>query len=170
MWSSTGRFTLAKKDGFDIEWEGEDVLLDLLDDERLMRIALEEYTKLGLLAEEGMKALVHHDEGDLEDSISFDPAIRQGDHIIVEGGSNSPYAWKRHEEPYRMGTYTKYDNGSKYPRYYLNGRGRRTLTKPSWRGIRPGRKYAQNAINAIQPDYEAINARILERWMNGEGD
>lgn len=162
---------MAKNEFFDIDLEGYDELEDFFNsgDERLTNLFIEEYTKLGLLAEEGMKALVHHDEGDLEDSISFDKAIRKGDHIIVEGGSNSPYAWRRHEEPYRMGTYTKYDGGSKYPRYYLNGRGRRTLTKPNWRGYKPGRKYAQNTMNALEPDFDAVNARILERWMNGEG-
>jgi len=161
---------LAKRESINIEWEGLEELNRLFEDmgENVERIAIEEYSKFGKLVEEGAKALVHHDEGDLEDSISFDEAVREGDDIVVEGGSNSPYAWRRHEEPYRMGTYTKYDNGSKYPRYYLNGRGRRTLTKASWRGYKPGRKYMQNAINAVQPDYDEMNARILERLLNGE--
>ena len=162
---------MARNEFFDIDLEGYDEFQDFFNsgDERLTNLFIEEYTKLGLLAEEGMKALTFHDEGDLEDSISFDKAIRKGDHIIVEGGSNSPYAWRRHEEPYKMGTYPKYDNGSKFPRYYLNGRGRRTLTKPNWRGYKPGRKFAQNTMIALEPDFDAINARILERWMNGEG-
>ena len=155
---------------FDIEFSGLDELDELFQDmgENLESLMIEEYSKFGLLVEEGAKALVHHDEGDLEDSISTDPAVVSGNTVSVEVGSNSPYAWRRHEEPYRPGTHTKYDNGSKFPRYYLNGRGRRTLTKARWRGYIPGRKYMQNAIKATEPDYDAMNARILDRALNGE--
>jgi Bacteriophage HK97-gp10, putative tail-component len=162
---------LGKNESIKIDWGGLEELNQLFEDmdENFEKIAIEEYSKFGLLVEEGAKALVHHDEGDLEDSISFDKAKRVGNDIVVEGGSNSPYAWRRHEEPYRPGIHDKYDDGSKFPRYYLNGRGRRTLTKARWRGYKPGRKYMQNAIRATEPDYDAVNARILERVLNGEG-
>ncbi len=153
-----------------IEWDGIKELEEFFDkfEEDFERILLEEYTKYGMLVEEGTKALVHHDDGDLEDSISFGKAKRVGNTVEVEGGSNSPYALRRHEEPYRYGIYNKYENGSKFPNYYIYGRGRGTLEKPTWRGYKPGRKFLQNAINATKPDYDRMNERILERALDGD--
>jgi hypothetical protein len=162
---------LAKKDEFlNIEWDGIKELEEYFDkfEENFEQILIEEYTKYGMLVEEGTKALVHHDEGDLEGSISFDRAKREGNTVVVEGGSNLSYALRRHEEPYRMGTFPKYENGSKFPNYYLYGRGRGTLTKPKWRGYKPGRKFLQNAINATKRDYDKMNERILERTLDGD--
>jgi hypothetical protein len=162
---------LAKKDEFiNISWDGLDELERHFEkmEENFVDILVDEYTKYGQLVEEGTKALVHHDEGDLEDSISFDRAKLKGDQVVVEGGSNSPYALRRHEEPYRSGTHDKYENGAKFPRYYLNGRGRGTLTKRRWRGYKPGRKFLQNAINATKPDYNQMNERVLERTLDGD--
>ena len=161
---------MAKRNTFDIQWEG-------LEEERKRYgdmfdvwkdVTKQEMTKFGLLVEEGAKALVFHDEGDLEDSIVFDPAKEVGNDIVVEGGSNSPYALIRHEAPYKMGTHDKYDNGAKFPHYYVDGRGQRTRTKSSWRGFKPGRKYLQNAVIATEPDYDKMNARIQERVVNGK--
>ncbi|MCM3651329.1 hypothetical protein [Metabacillus litoralis] len=170
--SFSGLFTLARKDDdfLRIEWDGINELEEYFDkfEKDFERILLEEYTKYGMLVEEGTKALVHHDEGDLEDSISFDKAKRVGNTVIVEGGSNSVYALRRHEEPYRYGVHDKYDNGSKFSNYYVYGRGRGTLGKPQWRGYKPGRKFLQNAINATNPDYDKMNERILERALDGD--
>lgn len=161
---------MAKRDHIDVEFQGMKELEQLFEEmpENFETAAIEEMTMYGKLVEEGAKALVHHDEGDLEDSISFDEAKRVGHEIVVEGGSSSVYAWRRHEEPYRPGTHTKYDNGAKYPRYYLNGRGRRTLTKARWRGYKPGRKFMQNAINATEADYNSMNERIRDRTLEGD--
>lgn len=161
---------MARRDTFDIQFEGLDEQANLMGDmyKDWVKITKQEMTKFGLLVEEGAKALAPHDEGDLEDSISFDPAKQVGNDIIVEGGSNSPYALIRHEAPYKMGTRDKYDNGAKFPRYYLNGRGRRTLTKSSWRGFKPGRKYLQNAVIATETDYDKMNERIQERVINSK--
>lgn len=160
--------TLAKKDEINIDWGNTlnefEQFFDGMED-KFERIAIEEYSKFGLLVEEGAKALVHHDEGDLEDSISFDRAKRIGDRIILEGGSSSEYAWRRHEEPYRKGSHTKYDDGATFPHYYVDGRGQRTRTKRNWRGFAPGRKYMINAINAVTPDYNLMLDRILKRVM-----
>ncbi len=150
-------------DVFDIEWKGLDEFHEALDkmDKEADKIIMEEMTKFGMLAEEGTKALVHHEEGHLHDSINFDKAKRQGSEIVVNGGSNWKYALRRHEEPYRMGIHDKgLDRG-----YYVDGRGRGTRGKPAWRGIQPGRKYMENAIKAIEPDYDKMNARALERIL-----
>ena len=131
---------------FSIEWQGLDELSDALSkmEKETDKIILEEYTKLGLLAEQGAKALVHHDEGTLEDSLNFDPAKREGSNIVVRGGTNVVYALRRHEEP---------------------GIGPGTQAKPNWRGYRPGSKYLENAIKAIERDYNDTNDRILQRIL-----
>lgn len=150
-----------------MEWEGLEELEKEFDkmEKDFQDILIDEYTKYGMLVEEGAKALAHHDEGDLEDSITFDKAKIEGSEVVVEGGSNSKYAIRRHEEPYRPGTHPKYSNGAKFDRYYMNGRGRGTLTKPKWRGYKPGRKFLQNAIIATEEDYDEMNERILDRTL-----
>lgn len=159
--------SMANDDVFSIEWEGLDEFAEMLDkmDDQTDKIIMEEMTKFGMLAEEGTKALVHHDEGTLEDSINFDKAKREGGDIVVQGGSNLEYALRRHEEPYRMGVHHKYSEGKKWPNYYVGGRGRGTHRKPAWRGYQPGRKYMENAIKAIEGDYDKMNARALERIL-----
>lgn len=154
---------MDKNDVFSIEWEGLQEFHDALDtmEKEAEKIIMEEMTKFGQLAEEGTKALVHHDEGTLEDSINFDKAKKVNGQITVEGGSNVIYALRRHEEPYRLGVHAKgLDKG-----FYVDGRGRGTRGKPSWRGHQPGRKYMENAIKAIEPDYDKMNARALERIL-----
>ncbi|MFD2924170.1 HK97 gp10 family phage protein [Halobacillus naozhouensis] len=155
---------------FDIEWGGLQELEEEFDkmEEEFEEILVDEYTKYGLLVEEGSKALVHRDHGDLEESIHFDKGEIEGESVVVEGGSNLPYALRRHEEPYRMGVYDKYDNGTKYPGYYVNGRGRKTHRKPNWRGYKPGRKYLANAIIATEEDYNIMNLRVLNRTFGEE--
>ncbi|MDY0395425.1 hypothetical protein RWE15_14490 [Virgibacillus halophilus] len=122
---------------FEIKWDGLEEFAELLDkmDAKSEEIVMDEMTKFGMLAEEGTKALVHHDEGTLEDSVSFDKAKKEGKDIVVRGGSNLDYALRRHEEPYRPGVHDKYSEGKKWPNYYLNGRGRGTYRKPNWRGV-----------------------------------
>lgn len=158
---------MAKDDVFKIEWEGLKEFHDALDsmEKEAEKIIVEEMTGFGKLAEEGTKALVHHDEGHLHDSINFDKAKKEGNSLVVHGGSNWEYALRRHEEPYRMGVHDKYKDGKKYPNYYVGGRGRGTHAKPAWRGYKPGRKYMENAIKAIEPDYDKMNERALERIL-----
>lgn len=137
---------MVKKDLMEIKWDGLVELQEHLKDmnKNVEKITIEEMTEFGMLAEEGTKALVHHDEGDLEDSINFDQAKKEGDSIAVHGGSNMEYALRRHEEP---------------------GRGPGTLAKPSWRGYQPGRKYLENAMKSIEADYDKMNVRTLERIL-----
>ncbi|HLR69426.1 MAG TPA: hypothetical protein VK105_20255 [Virgibacillus sp.] len=155
---------MDKFDVFKIEWEGLNEFHDMLDkmEKNAENIIMEEMTKFGMLAEEGTKALSPHDEGNgLEDSINFDKAKREGSSIVVRGGSNSVYGLRRHEEPYRMGIHNKgLDRG-----FYVDGRGRGTRGKPTWRGYQPGRKYMENAIKAIEPDYNKMNDRALKRIL-----
>ncbi|MCP3026605.1 HK97 gp10 family phage protein [Halobacillus sp. A5] len=159
---------MAKSDNLlEIEWEG---LVELDEEfekmeEEFEEILVEEYTKYGLLVEEGAKALAHRDDGDLEETIRFNPAEVEADSVSVEGGANAEHALVRHEAPYRPGTHDKYENGSKFKKYYLNGRGRKTLRKPDWRGYRPGRKFLENAIKATENDYYNMNERILDRTL-----
>lgn len=158
---------MAKGVVFEIEWKGLDEFSKMLEnmDKNTEKIIMEEMTKFGMLAEEGTKALVHHDESDLEGSINFDKAKKEGRNIVVRGGTNNEYALRRHEEPYRMGVYHKYKDGKKWPNFYVDGRGQGTRAKPNWRGYQPGRKYMENAIKAIEPDYNKMNARALERIL-----
>ncbi|MGE7650483.1 HK97 gp10 family phage protein [Peribacillus frigoritolerans] len=159
-----------KDDVIRLEWDGLKELEDLLDGmgDEIERIAKEEMTKYGLLVEEGTKALAPKDTGDLEESINFGQAEREGDYIVVEGGSNLEYSLIRHERPNKMGIRDKYDNGAKFENYYIGGKGRKTLRKPTWRGYRAGRKFLQNAINATEEDYNKMNERILERLLGGD--
>ncbi len=161
---------MARRDGIDIRFEGLDRQADLMGDmyKDWVKITKQEMTKFGLLVEEGAKALAPHDEGDLEDSISADPAKQSGDAITVEIGASAEHALIRHEAPYKKGSRDKYDNGAKFPHYYVDGRGQRTRTKSSWRGFQPGRKYLQNAVTAVEPDYDKMNQRIQERVINGK--
>lgn len=152
---------------FSIEWQGLKELEQSLSkmESEMDKIFIEEMTKFGMLAEEGTKALVHHDEGTLEDSINFDRAKREGTEFVVRGGSNSDYALRRHEEPPRTGVHDKYKKGARIKGFYVNGRGQGTLGKPRWRRYKPGRKYLEKAIKAIEPDYNKMNIRILERIL-----
>jgi hypothetical protein len=140
---------MAKRDLFSVEWEGLDEFAEMLEkmDAQTDEIIMDEMTKYGMLVEEGTKALVHHDEGTLEDSINFDKAIRESNTIIVRGGSNIEYALRRHEEP---------------------GRGAGTLAKPRWRRYKPGPKYMEKAIKATEDDYNKMNVRALERILEIE--
>lgn len=165
-----GLCTLANDDFIRIEWVGLTEFEELIDgmEEEFERIALQEYSKYGLLVEEGTKALVFHDEGDLEASINFGPAKKEGKSIVVEGGTNMVYALKLHEKPYGNKTHNKYENRSVFEDYYVNGKGERTRAKPSWRGYKPGRKYLQNAVNATEKDFDKMNERILKRFIDGD--
>lgn len=155
---------------FNIEWEGMGELEEFFRKapERFERILLEEMTKFGLLVEEGTRALAPKDTGDLEASINFGRAKKEGNTYIVDGGSNLKYALKVHERPGSPGTRHKYDDGAKFPNYYKDGHGRRTRLKPKWRGERAGRKYLQRAINLTEEDWGIMMARVYERLMAGD--
>lgn len=168
-----GTQVMANNNGFmRLEWDGLEGLGDILDElgDEMERITKEEYTAFGMDVEGAVRALMPRDESDLESSYNISPAKKQGNDIVVEGGSNSKYALRRHEEPYRMGTYPKYDNGAKYPDYYKDGRGARTRTKPGFRGEKAGRKFQERAINLMKEDYDEMNERILRRVLGGGGN
>lgn len=160
---------MARDTDIRIEWDGLAELGDLMDtmEERIERIALEEYKDFGMLFEEAVRALAPRDESDLEGSYNVSPPKREGESIVIEGGSNSVYALRRHEEPYRSGAYPKYDNGSKFPDYYVNGRGARTRSKSGFRGEKAGRKYQSRAVELITEDWNETNQRILDRVLGG---
>lgn len=152
----------------DVEWEGLTELITMFErmEDRFLVILKEEFTEYLNLVEEGAKALAPHDEGDLEDSINSEVRIlHQGIMGIV--GANTEYALRRHEEPYRGGTHDKYDNGSKFPDYYVDGRGAGTRAKGSWKGYPAGRKYLTNAVKATEQDFNDMLERVLERCIRG---
>ncbi|BAD65365.1 hypothetical protein ABC2831 [Shouchella clausii KSM-K16] len=158
---------MARKDFISIEWKG---LKELEKEFKAMpkkfeRAAIKELTKYSSLLEEGTKALVHHDEGDLEDSISFDKATKKGQGFEFEGGSSSKYALRRHYEPYRMGVHDKVAGD----KYYVGGRGRRTHNKPAWRGERAGRLYLERAIRVTEKDFQKTGERILDQTIERRG-
>ena len=155
-------------DFFDLEWEGLDDFISKLEgmEEAFFRVANAEFTKYGLLLETGGKALAPEDAGDLAASINFSGMKRKGDSIEGEVGTNLVYALRRHEEPYRMGSFPKYSRGAKFPNYYVNGRGVVTRGK-SWRGYPAGRKYLENAVKATKNDYETMLNRIIEQTLRG---
>lgn len=130
------------------------------------KIIVEEMTDISMLAEEGAKALAPKDVGDLADSITFDGAVNEGGLITVRGGSNLSYALERHEAPYGSGTYSKYDMGRLIPDYYVDGRGLRTRRSNGWRGYPAGRKYLENMMKAIEPDWQRAEERMLQRILD----
>ncbi|WP_339233815.1 HK97 gp10 family phage protein [Oceanobacillus sp. FSL W7-1281] len=161
---------MANKDEISIVWDGLQEFSKELDGmtkelEKNLMEAMTEYLKL---VEEGAKALVHYDEGELEQSLTTKGPRREGDRVVGEIGSNLTYAFRRHEEPYRYGVRDKYDNGVRTPNYYVYGRGRETLKKPKWRGQAPGRKYLENAVVLTEDDYEKIMAKALEKTLGGK--
>lgn len=157
---------------FHIEWEGLDELDRMLDDlsgDNLERILLEEYTDFAMFAEEAIRSLIPRDGSDLEGSYVVGRPVISGKEISIEGGSNSEYALRRHEEPYRKGEHPKYDDGSKYPGYYVDGRGARTRNKPGFRGEEAGRKYQERAVNLIEEDFHKMNKRVIDRLAGRRG-
>jgi hypothetical protein len=162
---------MARKKGLlDIEWSGLDELEAEFGkmDKEFEKNLIQSYTEYGGLVEEGSRALAQRDTGDMEESIIFDKARMEGDTVVVEGGSNSPYALRRHEEPYRPGVHDKYDNGAKFEDYYLNGRGRGTYRKGPWKGERPGRKFMERAISVTAPNYNAMLQRIVDKTLGDD--
>lgn len=158
---------MSGKDYLSIEWEGLKELEDLLDEmgDEIERVAYQEYGRYALLLEEGTKALVQRDTGDLESTINF-AVNKTPEGIEIDGGSNSKYALRRHYEPYRKGKYPKYDNGAKFPDFYSNGLGLRTRSKRGFRGEKPGRLFLERAIKVTREDWDATNQRILKRVLN----
>jgi hypothetical protein len=163
---------LAKGNFFSIEWDGLEEFEDMLEElsgDALEEALIEELSEFGALLEEAVRSLMPRDESDLESSYIVSPAKPMGNGVGVEGGSNSEYALRRHEEPYRSGTYPKYDNGSKFPDYYVNGRGARTRSKGGFRGEPAGRKYQERAVDLLTEDWEQANKRALEKAIAQSG-
>lgn len=158
---------MANKKMFSMEWQGLDELVNELENmsDKTEQIIKNEYSKFGLLVEEGAKALAHHDKGDLEDSINSTGAEIFQDEIMVEVGVGSEYGVRRHEEKPRKGKHPKYDNGAKFPKYYKNGLGAKTRSKGSWRGEKPGRKFLERAVDLTERDFQEMNERALARIM-----
>lgn len=154
---------------FEIHWDGNEELARLLNqmDDAMEQIMIEEYSKFGLLVEEGTRALAPKDKGDMTDTINSDRAKRDGQGIFVEIGVGSVYGLYQHEKRLRPGIHPKYDRGAKFPNYYQNGYGQKTRSKPSWRGEKPGRKYLERAVTLTEPDFDEMNERVLDRIMQG---
>lgn len=152
-----------------VEWDGLDEFVSKIDklEKKLMDEIEEEMKIYSLLVETGAKALAFRFSGDLEESIVSEPIKRSGNIVIGAVGSNLVYAWIRHEAPYSSGTRDMYDNGAKFSKYYLNGRGQRTRAKSTWRGEIPGRKYLERAVVRTENDFEQAMTRAMERALEG---
>lgn len=161
---------MASKEIFRLEWSGLEELAKEMEkmDDQMADLMIDEYSKFGLIVEEGAKALAPHDKGDLEDTINADRAQRNGQEIFVEVGVGSIYGVYQHEKQLRPGKHPKYDRGAKFPDYYQDGYGQKTRSKPAWRGAKPGRKYLERAVELTQDDFDEMNQRILERIMEGK--
>lgn len=160
--------SVGKGIGFGIDFDIDKVIEDFGgmagDVDKNVDKGLSEY---GMVFEEAGKALAPYDSGDLVTSIQFQglktvSGARQG-----SVGSDLEYALRRHEEPYKPGTRDKYDNGVKFERYYLNGRGRRTHRRPGFRGQKAGRKYLERAQVATEKDHFDIMKQTLEAVLKG---
>ncbi len=153
-----------RNDGFSLEWDGLTEFIDELEDiqKKHESIISREMNDFGRHLEGATRKLIPHDHGDLEDSVNHDVQRRGMSTWALTVGSSMPYALRRHEEPYRMGTYEKLpgDGG-----FYVDGRGRGTRGKPNYRGFEPGRKYLTNAILAVDADYNKMNQRVLSLIM-----
>lgn len=132
--------------------------------DRHVDAGLKEY---GLLLEEAAKELAPQDTGDLVTSIQFSGLKTVGGERQGSVGSDLSYALAAHERPDTPGTRNKYDNGVKFERYYLNGRGRRTHRKAGFRGQKAGRKYLERAEPLISNDHLQIMEDILKNILGG---
>lgn len=156
-------------DAFQIEWHGLAEFGQDLGDLRESFLAYIEsgMTEYSLLVESGSRALAHRYGGDLEESlIAANVAVRNG-LVVGSVGSVLVYAWRLHERQPRNGTGTLYDNGIVIAGYYVNGLGRRTRDKASWKGQMPGRKFLERAVVATEEDFYRIMNRALERAIGG---
>lgn len=154
-----------------IQWEGlDDIEAAFADLDGLflrnLKAAVEDYS---FLVEEGGRALAQRYGGDLEESIIMAAVSVQAGMVIGSVGSNLVYAWRRHEEPYRMGKHPLYDAGIKIEDYYKDGLGRRSRSAPkgTWKGQMPGRKFLERAVVATEDEFEMMCARALERTLGG---
>lgn len=134
----------------DVEWTGLSELIGEFErmDKDAEKIVREEFNEYLMLVEQGAKALVPKDTGDLEDSILTTPIRKESTAFVADIGTNMKYALKVHEKPMNWG--------------------KRTRAKASWRGQRPGNHYLSRAINLTERDWENITERILLRILEGK--
>lgn len=152
-----------------IDIEGMDEFIRMLEEAedlfmKNLKLGMREYS---LLVETGGRALAQRYGGDLEESIIAAAVAVENGMVIGEVGSNLIYAWRRHEEPYRSGRHPLYDNGIKIEDYYVNGLGRRSYQKRSWKGQLPGRKFLERAVVATEPDFLEMCERVLDVTLRG---
>lgn len=161
---------MSSQDEVRIDWDGLDEMILALSasDEQFLNLVIQAMDRYTNLVETGATALAHRFSGELEESIKASAASAYFGMVVGSVGSNLSYAWIRHERPYRPGTHDMYDRGVKFPKYYLNGRGRRTHRKASWRGLVPGRKYLERAVVATEnKDFEEIFLAALDEFLEG---
>lgn len=92
-------------------------------------------------------------EGTLEESAAV--KIEKSSRDITGTVSyNSPYALRRHEEPYKPGARKEYDSSGRPVGYIIDGRGPITRGKPSVDGMEPGRKYLERPFKKYVKKYE----------------
>ena len=92
-------------------------------------------------------------EGILEESAAV-KIEKSSKNITGTVSYNSPYALRRHEEPYKTGTRKEYDKSGRPVGYIIDGRGPITRGKPSVDGMQPGRKYLERPFKKNIKKYE----------------
>lgn len=153
---------------FSIKWDGLDELLKGLDK------AADEVIKA---IEEGVndaasdllskaQQLAPRLTGDLEGSGHLGKLQNTGAGIQRRVIFSTPYALRRHEEPYRPGKHMEYGLNGEKVGYIIVGRGPITRSKASVDGMRPGRKYLERPLKKNADKYQKHIADKVKEVLN----
>ena len=159
---------MSKRDRiFDINLEGfEELQREFQKAERDFRPSVKKHmTRFTLNVQGDAQKLVSVDSGELQSSIHTLPARETSEGIVTSVGTNNEYALRRHEEPYKQGVRPKYERGTKFDMYYINGRGYGTRNQPGVGQYKAGRKYMQNAVLYNESNFGKMCENILREVL-----
>ncbi|AGK97409.1 hypothetical protein [Clostridium pasteurianum] len=88
-----------------------------------------------------------------------------GQGYTVKVTFDSPYAKRRHEEPYRSGVHKEYNSAGVYVGDIIDGRGPFTRSKPAIDGMAPGRKYLERPLKKYEQKYQDYVANKIKGVM-----
>ncbi|GEM_PF-2003233 len=141
---------------FSIEWDGIGELLknfDKLSDDVVKAIEKgvnEDAEDLLKVAQQLAPKL----EGTLEGSGHLGKLEKKGKAIQQQVTFNTPYALRRHEEPYGKKEHMEYDPSGRPVGKVIEGRGPITRSKSSIDGMEPGRKYLERPLKRYYKKYQ----------------
>lgn len=153
--------------GFTVEFEGLESIMTGFDE---LERAINEEVKQAVIdcTEDLGKVSVQLSpllEGDLAGSYSLEV---KPDNNTYKGQVkfNTPYALRRHEEPYSSRKpYMEYDKSGRPVGKIINGRGPLTRSKSSVDGMEPGRKYLERPIKKYEGKYQKYIANAVRRVL-----